>query len=259
MTPFEVLRIAAEPFLPPLAWYVRHDLIDLFRSLKSPPGEPVKLLDVGARRSPYTIGLPATVTLLDVPKGALDQLDLDLGVDDLTVRRIRRRRSNVAEIRLENFLENHLGTNAYTVVVTVEVIEHVFDDRTFVREIARVLKPDGFAYITTPNGEYMPQPSPQHVRHYTRAQLAALCAEHFDEVTVNYGLGTSRLFACGHTGLDYYNAGGNNPMRRFQPLLAMQSALANVLYKLSPSARSESPANTAHLIAVCKRPRSVST
>ena len=71
------------------------------------------MLDVGSRRSPYTIGLDAEVTLLDVPRTDVDQGKLDLGASNEIVHRTRRRRSNIVAYRLEDFLANTLEDRAF--------------------------------------------------------------------------------------------------------------------------------------------------
>jgi SAM-dependent methyltransferase len=240
MTLFETIRIVADPFLPPLATWVRADLRRLLATL--PTGTP-RLLDVGARRSPYTIGLPARVTMLDVPRADELQRDYDLGLEGEALTRLRRRRSNVEEIRLEDFLSSSLEGGRFDVATAIEVIEHIDDDETFVGQLARVLGPEGVAYLTTPNGDAMPVPPPQHVRHYTKAHLVSLCTRHFGEVEVHYGIRRNRLHELAHGG---YEA------RR--PWKAVRTMCANAAYRFSPGGEGEDADGTAHLFAVLRRP-----
>lgn len=44
-----------------------------------------------------------------------------------------------------------LPDNKYDLVYSLEVIEHIENPRHFFREITRIVKPDGFIFITTPN------------------------------------------------------------------------------------------------------------
>ena len=74
VTLYEMIRLAAEPFLPVL--YAR-SRSDLKRLVASRP-QPVTLLDVGGRKSPYTIGLPAQVTITELPRESALQERLNL-------------------------------------------------------------------------------------------------------------------------------------------------------------------------------------
>jgi len=73
------------------------------------------------------------------------------------------------------------------VVLSFETLEHVQEDEAFVAEIARVLKDDGVAFISTPNAALSPkisgQPAnPFHVREYTAHELDRLLRKFFTEV-----------------------------------------------------------------------------
>jgi SAM-dependent methyltransferase len=243
MTAFEILRLVADPFLPPLAWWVRRDLRRIIRESGK---KRLRLIDIGARRSPYTIALPADVMLLDVPRVDEVQHAYDLGLVNGQPARLRRRRSNVTGIVIEDFLQNTLPDDEFDIAVAVEVIEHIHDDRGFLRQMARIVSHDGVAYLTTPNGDKMPTPSPQHVRHYTRQQLAGLCREYFEEVDVQYRLRLNRLHRWGHEQI-----GLSHPVKS---ALAMS---ANAAYKLVPGQANGQVDNAAHLVVIARRPRPV--
>ena len=78
MTTYEICRLIAEPFLPMLHWQVRRDLKKL---VKLTPHQPVRLLDVGGRKSPYTVGLPVALTVSDIPRQSEVQESLHLGLN----------------------------------------------------------------------------------------------------------------------------------------------------------------------------------
>ena len=59
-----------------------------------------------------------------------------------------------------------LADNAYDVVVSFQVIEHIQDDGLFLQEINRVLKPGGIALLTTPNRKLSLTRNPWHIREY---------------------------------------------------------------------------------------------
>ena len=78
----------------------------------------------------------------------------------------------------------------FDVVVALETVEHVKDDRSFVEELARALRPGGELLLSTPN-RLVTNPgtsinarpaNPLHVREYTRRELRDLLDDLFDDV-----------------------------------------------------------------------------
>ena len=71
-------------------------------------------------------------------------------------------------------------------VVTFETVEHLTDQETFLREIKRVLRPDGTVIMSTPDRDiYSPpdQPSnPHHLHELTRREFYDLMRRHFRHV-----------------------------------------------------------------------------
>ncbi len=90
-----------------------------------------------------------------------------------------------------------LPDNAFDAIVTFQVIEHIRDDRSFLRELYRLLKPGGVALVTTPNIKKTLSRNPWHIREYTPDQLEGLAKEVFDEVEMK-GIGGNRKV------MDYY-------------------------------------------------------
>lgn len=81
----------------------------------------------------------------------------------------------------------------FDVVVTFQVIEHIEDDKNFVKEIYRVLKPGGKLVLTTPNRYMSLTRNPWHVREYTTAELHKLLASHFPQVEMNGVYGNDKV------------------------------------------------------------------
>lgn len=147
-----------------------------------------RLLDVGGRKSQYTIGLPCGVWVVDLPSRSELQQSLGLGLTADMVARLYRYRSNIREVRLEDFTRSTLPDSSFDGVVSVEVIEHVEDDGAFIRQIRRVLRAGGFALLTTPNGETVENRNPDHKRHYSRRELLERLSAEFSDVDVFYGV-----------------------------------------------------------------------
>lgn len=77
-----------------------------------------------------------------------------------------------------------IADNSFDYAVTLQVIEHIHDDKTFVSEIHRVLKPGGMLLLTTPNRPMSLTRNPWHIREYSANELKALVAGSFSKVEV---------------------------------------------------------------------------
>src|SRR5688572_20850191 len=82
----ELARRSLEPFLPPLYKKVRRRLMHEIRATaKSSPA----ILDVGGRKSPYTVGIPARITIIDLPRKTEIQNALHLGINENIVKQLK--------------------------------------------------------------------------------------------------------------------------------------------------------------------------
>src|SRR5690606_30463031 len=86
-----------------------------------------------------------------------------------------------------------LDDNKYDVVVSFQVIEHIRDDKLFLKEIARVLKPGGVALITTPNRKMSLTRNPWHVREYLDHELRDLARQYFHSVEMKGITGNEKV------------------------------------------------------------------
>jgi SAM-dependent methyltransferase len=190
MKPFEIIYALCEPGLPVLYNRVRKTL----RSIaKSSPTKP-RILDIGGRKSHYTIGIPASITVTDLPRTSAIQHQLHLGIDEQMVDRIRLQRSNIEQVLIDDMTRSSLGSDSFDCAVAVEVLEHVEDDATFVREVRRVLKSNGTFLMTTPNGDFVKNTNPDHKRHYRRDELEVLLRQEFRSVDVRYAIPGTKYY-----------------------------------------------------------------
>jgi SAM-dependent methyltransferase len=241
VTSFELAYLAAEPFLPPLHRQVRKRLLQVGRFTPQPD-----VLDVGGRKSHYTIGLPARLTITDLPRETSVQQQLHLGITEDIAAVTRSRRSNVREIRLDDMTRSTLADASFDYVLAVEVLEHVDEDARFVSEVYRVLKPGGAFLMTTPNGDSVANTNPDHRRHYKREQLRQLLSTSFEQVDVEYAVrgGTFRTL-----GLRSWSI--RHPLHT---LLSMAGNVVNSVQSASASVKDDAN-RTRHLMAVAwKRP-----
>lgn len=240
MTPYEVLHIISEPVLPVIYRKTRRELRQL---LAHTPARPARVLDIGGRKSPYTVGLPAEITVLDLPRESELQEQLHLGLTDDLLSEIHRRRSNIAGVTLQDMTRCELPSDAFDGAIAVEVIEHVTAADAFIEQSARVLKPGGWFYLTTPNGDYLSNEgihhNPDHVKLYTRAEMESLLGRHFSRVRVSWGVQTGRNRVRGLRSLTW---------RR--PVRTATAMASNILNHLESRDLDEQRRRTAHLFAV---------
>ena len=79
------------------------------------------------------------------------------------------------------------------------MIEHLEDPGPYLAAIARLLEPDGSAYLTTPNRLTSDGVNPWHVHEYEAEELRGTLGRHFDEVEM-LGVGIGPAVA------DYFDA-----------------------------------------------------
>lgn len=78
---------------------------------------------------------------------------------------------------------------SFDYVIAFQVIEHIADDKGFVKEVFRILKDGGKFFITTPNRSLRLKPGqkpwfPYHVREYDYSQLNDILQHYFSEVKI---------------------------------------------------------------------------
>lgn len=88
-----------------------------------------------------------------------------------------------------------LADNSFDTIVSFQVIEHIKDDKAFLSEIHRVLKPGGRAILTTPNIKMTLTRNPWHVREYTAQELTELASKYFDKVEMKGVAGNDKVMA----------------------------------------------------------------
>lgn len=77
-----------------------------------------------------------------------------------------------------------LDDNSFDVIVSFQVIEHIKEAALYIEEIHRVLKPNGKAYISTPNALKTVARNPWHYKEYTFESLEQLLQKKFSNYTI---------------------------------------------------------------------------
>lgn len=86
-----------------------------------------------------------------------------------------------------------LESEIFDFIISFQVIEHIRNDRLFLEEIHRLLKPGGIAIISTPNIKMSLSRNPWHIREYTATELEDLCKGIFDKVITKGITGNSKV------------------------------------------------------------------
>ncbi len=201
------------------------------------------ILDVGGRKSPYTIGLSANIVLLDVPQEEGTKKDLNLGFTEDILENTKKKRSNISDLIIMDMTKSTLTDQSYDAVTCIEVIEHVKDDDSFVANISKAIKPGGWAYFTTPNGDFIknegPDKNKDHVRHYTKVELQTLLEQYFNEVEVTYAVKTGKYRVKSLKGFD-----------KSKPFVILKTLYANFINQIQSRGLENTSIETAHLVAV---------
>lgn len=240
LTVYEMMRRSCDPLLPPLNRKVRGRAMRVVESSE----RPLSILDVGGRKSPYTIGLPADITIIDLPRETDVQHNLNLGVNEQIADELKRRRSNICNVVIGDMTASDLPTASFDAVIAVEVLEHVLEDEKFISEVARVLVPGGKFIMTTPNGDFVENRNPDHKRHYKKEQLVGLLSAYFGEVEVEYAIAGG-----------YFRKIGLRSWSLSRPHHTVLSIFGNIVNSLQSrrSGISERAIGTHHLIATARK------
>ncbi len=119
-----------------------------------------------------------------------------------------------------------IDDDSYDTIISFQVIEHIEDDKLFVAEIKRILKPGGIALISTPNIRMTLTRNPWHVREYTSEELRKLCELYFSNIEMNGISGNDKV-------IQYYNQ-NLNAVKKFKKLdiFNLEKRLPSFIYKI---------------------------
>ena len=116
--------------------------------------------------------------------------------------------------------------NSIDFVVSFQVIEHIKDDKKFVKEIFRVLKPGGKLILTTPNLLMSLSRNPWHIREYTPETMKDILKTSFKKIDMNGIFGNSKV-------MNYYNANKSSVEKiRKWDILKLEKNLPNWILQI---------------------------
>lgn len=102
--------------------------------------------------------------------GAKHAVGVDISPDAIESARSSAPHASV-EFVLGDLHELPFADDAFDLVVCFEAIEHVDDQARAIRELKRVLRPDGLLVLSSPNRHVYPPGNPHHTHEFTPAEL----------------------------------------------------------------------------------------
>jgi len=110
---------------------------------------------------------------------------VDIDEDSVKYATRNYKRPNI-EYRQGSAEEIPLDDDSVEVVVTFETLEHIKDYEKFIKEIKRVLKPGGYALISTPNDPEFPEDNHFHLHEFREKELEKLLKKYFKYTDFSY-------------------------------------------------------------------------
>lgn len=123
---------------------------------------------------------------LDILVSANDSLNISaVDKSKYAIQRLKNKFPNANVIQQRVPPLSKIESNSQDFVIAFQVIEHIKNDRHFLNEIYRVLKPNGTLFLTTPNANRSVSRNPWHYREYTFMELKNLSSSIFKDAKIN--------------------------------------------------------------------------
>ena len=120
----------------------------------------------------------------------------------------------------------NIENESFDTLISFQVIEHIKNDKLFIKEIHRILKPGGKALISTPNISMTLTRNPWHVREYTSQQLFDLASSNFKKIIMKGIYGNDKI-------KKYYDDNKKSVMKfKRLDIFNLEKYLPNFLYKI---------------------------
>jgi SAM-dependent methyltransferase len=118
-------------------------------------------------------------------KGAKFVYGVDIDKDSIEYSRQNYSASNVKFI-VGDGTKIPLDDNSVDCVISMETIEHIADQDTFLKEIKRIMDPAGFIIVSTPNDKVYPKGNHFHIKEHNKESLLELLSKYFKNVELQY-------------------------------------------------------------------------
>ncbi len=166
------------------------------RLAREAQGPPARVLDVGCGNGALSGMLAA---------GGYDATGVDLSSSGVEIARAKYPRCRFEVTAADGAILTQLGVDPFDLLVSTEVIEHLYDPHAFVQGAYEALKPSGTLIISTPyhgrlkntliaatdkfDAHVVPLRNGGHIKFFSRATLSSLLTSHGFEDVRFYGAG----------------------------------------------------------------------
>lgn len=168
------MRLTGERTLPGIShenyWFRRHEVVYQWVSSQLAALPAARVLDAGC-------GEGYGAEMLRPQAKTLAALDYD----PITVAHVRRHYPGIAAVR-GNLVQLPYASKVFDAVVSLQTIEHLWDQDAFVSECARVVRRDGRVLLATPNRLTFPPGNICHTTEFAAAELGDLLGSSFGAV-----------------------------------------------------------------------------
>lgn len=168
------MRLTGERTLPGIGhenyWFRRHEVVYQWVRDQLSPMHGARVLDAGC-------GEGYGAELLRSRVRTLTALDYD----EITVAHVRRRYPDVPVVR-GNLVQLPYASDAFDALVSLQTIEHLWDQAAFVSECARVVRSGGRVLLATPNRLTFPPGNICHTREFVAAEFRDVLSAGFGEI-----------------------------------------------------------------------------
>jgi ubiquinone/menaquinone biosynthesis C-methylase UbiE len=110
----------------------------------------------------------------------LEVIGADVNSDSIKQAKKNYQKDNL-KFQVANALSLPFKDNSFDAIVSLETIEHfdVSDQNLYLRELKRVLKPEGKLWLSTPNAQASKHNNPWHLKELSFPELQQLLADNF--------------------------------------------------------------------------------
>jgi SAM-dependent methyltransferase len=168
------MRLTGERTLPGIShenyWFRRHEIVYQWVSSQLGAASTARVLDAGC-------GEGYGAEMLRPQAKMLTALDYD----QVAVAHVRRRYQGISVVR-GNLVQLPYASRVFDAVVSLQTIEHLWDQDAFVAECARVVRGNGRVLLATPNRLTFPPGNICHTREFAAAELRELLGQTFRSV-----------------------------------------------------------------------------